>query len=111
MSLADHIALHNGNTHIREASPPPRSSSSQRLRAGTGISMAKKQAKQKTLANLEQNDCRWPIGDPKDPDFHFCGAQKLAGRPYCQAHWQMAFQPPRSRQAAPVPMPNLRRAA
>jgi GcrA cell cycle regulator len=66
--------------------------------------MAQKQIKQKTLATLEQNDCRWPIGDPRDPAFHFCGAHKLAGRPYCQAHWKMAFQPSRSRQA-PAPGP------
>jgi GcrA cell cycle regulator len=73
--------------------------------------MAKTQVKQKTLANLEQNDCRWPIGDPKDPAFHFCGAQKLAGRPYCQAHWQMAFQPSRSRGAGPRVFAPLPRAA
>ena len=71
----------------------------------------KKQVQQKTLAALEQNDCRWPIGDPKDPAFHFCGARKLDGRPYCQAHWQMAFQPARSREAAPAPLLPLRRAA
>jgi GcrA cell cycle regulator len=73
--------------------------------------MAKKEVRQKTLATLDQNDCRWPIGDPKEADFHFCGAHKLAGRPYCQTHWQMAFQPSGSRQARPpVPAP-LRRAA
>lgn len=70
--------------------------------------MAKKPASPKTLATLEQNDCRWPIGDPKDAAFHFCGEQKLTGRPYCQAHWQMAFQPSRSREVrmpsfAPLP--------
>jgi GcrA cell cycle regulator len=55
--------------------------------------------KRKTLAALEQNDCRWPIGDPKEADFHFCGAAKLGGRPYCDLHWRMAFQPPRSRES------------
>jgi GcrA cell cycle regulator len=74
--------------------------------------MAKKQIKPKTLANLEQSDCRWPIGDPKAPDFHFCGAPKLPGRPYCQTHWQMAFQPARPRERAPgVITPSLPRAA
>ena len=29
--------------------------------------MSKKSEKKKTLANLEQNECRWPIGDPRDP--------------------------------------------
>ena len=37
----------------------------------------------KTVATFQRNDCRWPIGDPKHPDFHFCGAPKLPGRPYC----------------------------
>jgi GcrA cell cycle regulator len=46
------------------------------------------------------NDCRWPIGEPKHPDFHFCGAAQAPGRPYCALHWQMAFQPPRPRHQA-----------
>jgi GcrA cell cycle regulator len=49
----------------------------------------------KTVATLERNDCRWPIGDPRQPDFHFCGAPKLPDRPYCEIHWRMAFQPSR----------------
>jgi GcrA cell cycle regulator len=65
----------------------------------------------KIVANLEANDCRWPIGDPREFDFHFCGEAKLPGRPYCAIHWQMAFQPPRSRGAAPVIAAPTRRAA
>ena len=45
--------------------------------------MAKKQ-KHKTVATLEQHDCRWPIGYTKNADFHFCGERSLAGRPYCE---------------------------
>jgi len=30
---------------------------------------------------LELSDCRWPIGDPRHPDFHFCGVRRLVGRP------------------------------
>jgi hypothetical protein len=51
----------------------------------------------KTLLILKENECRWPIGEPRHPDFHFCGALKLAGRPYCEIHWRMAFQPARPR--------------
>ena len=65
-------------------------------RVGT-ISMAKKTKKTKTIANLEGNDCRWPIGDPRHPDFHFCGARQAIGRPYCEVHWRMAFVPARPR--------------
>ena len=72
--------------------------------------MAKKAKKPKT-ANLETNDCRWPIGDPRAVDFHFCGAQQVAGRPYCELHWRMSFQPsrPRHEQTAPR-LPTLRAA-
>lgn len=74
--------------------------------------MTKKTKKLKTVATLESGDCRWPIGDPRHPEFHFCGAPRAAGRPYCAAHWQMAFQPARPRtQPAPVAMLPDRRAA
>lgn len=36
--------------------------------------------------------CSWPVGDPKQPGFHFCGQEALAGRPYCAAHCSMAYQ-------------------
>src|SRR5262245_65191596 len=28
----------------------------------------------KTLVDLESDDCRWPLGDPRQPNFHFCGS-------------------------------------
>jgi GcrA cell cycle regulator len=78
--------------------------------------MSKKPQKKKTLANLEQNECRWPIGDPRDADFHFCGERQASGRPYCAQHWAMAFVPSRPRHsqapAQPVaPLVPARRAA
>ena len=35
--------------------------------------------------------CQWPIGDPRDQDFHFCGGVPVPGRPYCLAHCEMAY--------------------
>jgi GcrA cell cycle regulator len=67
---------------------------------------AKKPMKPKTLINLDRNDCRWPIGEPRHPDFHFCGAPQMAGRPYCESHWRMAFQPARPRHHPPIAMPS-----
>jgi GcrA cell cycle regulator len=73
--------------------------------------MTKKSKKLKTVETLESNDCRWPIGDPRHPEFHFCGAPRVSGRPYCAAHWQMAFQPARPRtQPAPLILPDRRAA-
>ncbi len=35
--------------------------------------------------------CLWPIGDPGDSDFHFCGAQAVEGKPYCPEHCARAY--------------------
>jgi GcrA cell cycle regulator len=73
--------------------------------------MAKKTQKTKTIANLEKNECRWPIGDPRHADFHFCGARQAAGRPYCELHWGVAFVPSRPRHQQGTPVLPSRRAA
>lgn len=53
--------------------------------------MSSKPRKPKTVLDLESSDCRWPIGDPRQPGFHFCGTQVALGRPYCIEHWQLSF--------------------
>ena len=56
----------------------------------------------RTVKTLEANDCRWPIGDPQEADFHFCGAKKLPGLPYCECHARRAFNTaPPSEKATP----------
>lgn len=35
--------------------------------------------------------CLWPIGDPGDPDFHFCGGAVVPGKPYCSEHAARAY--------------------
>ncbi|MGE0765765.1 MAG: GcrA family cell cycle regulator [Hyphomicrobiaceae bacterium] len=54
-------------------------------------------AERRTIQTLEECSCRWPIGDPQDGDFHFCGKTKVTGLPYCEFHARRAFQPPQSR--------------
>lgn len=51
----------------------------------------------KYIQTLTEACCRWPIGDPQQADFHFCGKKKVAGLPYCEAHARRAFQPPQPR--------------
>jgi len=44
-----------------------------------------------TFANWDRNKCSWPIGDPRSPDFKFCGEPIEEGKPYCTAHCKMAY--------------------
>lgn len=43
------------------------------------------------LVQLGARACKWPIGDPKSPDFSFCG-RHTEGR-YCAAHAQLSVHP------------------
>jgi GcrA cell cycle regulator len=35
--------------------------------------------------------CQWPIGDPVQPGFGFCGAPVVPGKPYCAQHCAVAY--------------------
>ncbi len=50
-----------------------------------------------SILTLDDTKCRWPIGDPGDEDFHFCGRHSDAGDPYCEHHSSIAYQPAQSR--------------
>lgn len=39
-----------------------------------------------TILTLGEHACRWPIGDPDQGDFGFCGARRLGRGPYCEGH-------------------------
>ena len=52
-----------------------------------------KHAKRLTLMELTERTCKWPIGDPATDDFWFCGLPTIPGKPYCEAHVGVAFQP------------------
>ena len=54
----------------------------------------------KYIQTLTESCCRWPIGDPQQSDFHFCGKKKVTGLPYCEVHARRAFQPPQPRSTA-----------
>lgn len=44
-----------------------------------------------TVNDLTHSSCRWPIGDPKDADFHFCGKEAMPDKPYCAEHAAIAY--------------------
>lgn len=52
---------------------------------------------QLTIQELKEDTCRWPVGDPLQDDFHFCGRSALDAQPYCEYHCGVAFQAPSDR--------------
>ena len=44
------------------------------------------------LMDLKPSMCRWPIGDPQEENFGFCGGDIVTGLPYCSEHAKMAYQ-------------------
>ena len=57
----------------------------------------------RTLLELNEDTCRWPIGDPASPEFFFCGGKPLTGLPYCSYHSRVAYQPANERRRSPKP--------
>jgi GcrA cell cycle regulator len=47
----------------------------------------------RTILELTEQTCHWPIGDPGSSDFFFCGGNTIAGLPYCAYHSRVAYQP------------------
>ncbi len=60
-----------------------------------------------SLLDLNEKICKWPIGHPGEPDFHFCGRQANPGFPYCVEHCGVAYQAqlPRRDRKPPPPLP------
>ncbi|SFA86019.1 GcrA cell cycle regulator [Poseidonocella pacifica] len=61
------------------------------------VSEIEKKSKKLSLMELTERTCKWPVGDPATEDFWFCGLPAQAGKPYCEAHVGVAFQPMSSR--------------
>jgi GcrA cell cycle regulator len=70
-------------------SPPIVEEDSPVLKTGKG--------KYATILTIEDGMCRWPIGEPSEEEFHFCGRKQKEGFPYCEAHARKAYQPHQER--------------
>ncbi|MBH1992217.1 MAG: GcrA cell cycle regulator [Sphingomonadaceae bacterium] len=60
-----------------------------------------------SLLDLTERICKWPMGHPGEPDFHFCGETVNPGFPYCVEHCGRAYQAqlPRGTRRPPPPLP------
>jgi GcrA cell cycle regulator len=73
--------------------PPQPSANEISPEALASVREVEKRAKKLTLMELTERTCKWPVGDPATPDFWFCGLPAQQGKPYCEAHVGVAFQP------------------
>ncbi len=77
--------------------PPQPSANEISPEALAKVSEIEKKAKRLELMELTERTCKWPVGDPATEDFWFCGLPVQSGKPYCEAHVGVAFQPMSSR--------------
>ncbi len=73
--------------------PPQPSANEISPEALATVREVEKHSKKITLMELTERTCKWPVGDPATDDFWFCGLPSVAGKPYCEAHVGVAFQP------------------
>lgn len=77
--------------------PPQRSANEVSAEALANVREVEMKALKISLVELTERTCKWPIGDPATDEFWFCGLPAKPGKPYCEAHISVAFQPPNSR--------------
>jgi GcrA cell cycle regulator len=77
--------------------PPQPSANEISPEALAKVSEIEKKAKRISLMELTERTCKWPVGDPATEHFWFCGLPVQTGKPYCEAHVGVAFQPMSSR--------------
>ncbi|WP_378946409.1 GcrA family cell cycle regulator [Paracoccus sp. R86501] len=77
--------------------PPQPSANEISPEALASVREVEKRARKLSLMELTERTCKWPIGDPATEKFWFCGLPSQAGKPYCEAHVGVAFQPMSSR--------------
>jgi GcrA cell cycle regulator len=53
--------------------------------------VAARPAPARTAAQTGSRTCSWPVGDPKQPGFHFCDEPAEIGKPYCSQHCHLAY--------------------
>jgi GcrA cell cycle regulator len=59
----------------------------------SGNSVVVPMSRRLELTELTERTCKWPIGDPLNDDFHFCGNESPDHSPYCNYHQRLAYQP------------------
>ena len=78
-----------------KAQPAPRAETSPQLEV-----VAEEKGLVADIMDLNQHTCRWPIGDPGEEGFCYCGRRPQSGLPYCEHHAAIAYTSPEVRRRA-----------
>ena len=73
--------------------PPQPSTSEISEETLKSVKSLEQKSKKLSLMELTERTCKWPIGDPATEEFWFCGHTSEQGKPYCETHIEIAFQP------------------
>ena len=76
-----------------QPTPPQPTASEISAEALANLAEIAKKARRLNLMQLTERTCKWPVGDPATDDFWFCGLPTVPGKPYCETHVAVAFQP------------------
>ena len=82
-----------GRSPAGQPLPPQPSASEISAEALANLAEVAKKARRLNLMQLTERTCKWPVGDPATDDFWFCGLPAVPGKPYCETHVAVAFQP------------------
>jgi GcrA cell cycle regulator len=93
VAVVAHIPLRKAIIPAGQPLPPQPSANEISPEALASVREVEKRAMRLSLMDLTERTCKWPIGDPATPEFWFCGLPSQAGKPYCEAHVGVAFQP------------------
>lgn len=89
------VAVRPGKLIIPAGQPLPPQPSANEIspEALANVREVEKKSAKISLMELTERTCKWPVGDPATADFWFCGLASQPGKPYCEAHVGVAFQP------------------
>ncbi len=87
------VPLNRARISADQPLPPQPSTSEISAEALANLAEVAKRSKKLSLMQLTERTCKWPVGDPATEEFWFCGLPAAPGKPYCEAHVAVAFQP------------------
>jgi GcrA cell cycle regulator len=81
-----------GKKRSHKSKPPQTPAAREEIKAAAEIADCNIPLEQRRkFMELRAGECKWPVGDPKHPNFFFCGGPRKKGFPYCAVHCHMAF--------------------